>query len=132
LKHPRPAAALDRLRRFAVGQQVGCINAVDLLGEGDADLKPTQVFNYVQRRLIPTAKTIDPTNWFKSEEIVVIDEVIKELKGMTAAQVSGLSHRERGWMMAKEGEPIPYEAAFLEPDYGDGSSELQMSRDDGF
>ena len=38
LKHPRPAAALDRLRRFAVGQQVGCINAVDRLGEGDADL----------------------------------------------------------------------------------------------
>jgi hypothetical protein len=103
-----------------------------LIGEGDADLKPTQVFNYVQRRLIPTAKTIDPTNWFKSEEIVVIDEVIKELKGMTAAQVSGLSHREGGWMMAKEGEPIPYEAALLEPDYGDGSSELQMSRDDGF
>ena len=49
LKHPRPAAALDRLRRHAVGQQVGGIYAVHRLGEGDAD--PAEVRGQTGRRV---------------------------------------------------------------------------------
>ena len=49
LKQPRPAAALDRLRRHAVGQQVGGVHAGDRLRKGDAD--PAQVRGQAGRRI---------------------------------------------------------------------------------
>ena len=102
-----------------------------LIKDGLAELKPTQVFNYVQRRLIPTTTNIDPEEWgFDGREVAVINEVLDELKDMTAADVSEMSHNEIGWINAKEGQTIPYETALLDPIYGDGSSELQMNPDD--
>lgn len=101
-----------------------------LIREGLAELKPTQVFNYVQRRLIPTAIIVDPEQWFDGREVAVINEVMNEFTDLTAADVSEMSHNEVGWINAKDGGEIPYETALLDPIYGDGSSELQMNPDD--
>ena len=38
LKHPRPAAALDRLRWLVVGQQVGGINALHRFAKSNTNL----------------------------------------------------------------------------------------------
>lgn len=98
-----------------------------LVDTGKAEIKPFRVFNYVQNRLLPTS-TVVPSKWFSPDELTVIDEVIAEFEGMTAAQVSEMSHKEAGWVMADEGEVIPYETALLDPIFGDGSSELLMKR----
>ena len=49
LKHPCPAAALDRLRRLAVCQQVGGINAVHRLAKCNTNL--TQIRGQAARRI---------------------------------------------------------------------------------
>lgn len=102
-----------------------------LLDTGLAKLKSTRVFNYVQSRLVPVADAIMPTEWFDQNELTVINEVLDEFSERTGAEVSEISHREAGWILANEGEMIPYETTFLDPIYGDGNSELQLNRNDG-
>ncbi len=86
-----------------------------LIGDELARINPTQVFNYVQHRLVPTANEIDPADYFDATEAQIIDEVIDALSSMTAAQVSELSHNEMGWRIADMHETIPYETALLAP-----------------
>ena len=50
---------------------------------------------------------------FTSEEIATIDQVLTDLEGLTATQVSDLSHEEPGWRLVADGETIPYEAALV-------------------
>lgn len=124
---PITGATYQKLKEGPAPKQLLKQRAV-LVDSLEVELKPVQVFNYVQSRLVPAAKTIDPERWFSKREIGVIDEVISEFKGMTAADVSERSHNEAGWILTKEGETIPYETALLEPMYGDGNSELVMGR----
>jgi hypothetical protein len=49
---------------------------------------------------------------FSGEEIALVDQVIEYLRGKSAKEVSALSHN-RAWRVAKMGESIPYEAAFI-------------------
>jgi len=86
-----------------------------LIAQGLAQVTPVQVFNYVQHRLVPTAPSIAADEHFDEHEIAVIDEVIRELEPLTAAEVSEMSHREMGWRGALLKEEIPYETAFLAP-----------------
>lgn len=87
----------------------------ELIADELVKLKPTRVFNYVQHRLVPTQKTVSPSDHFKEHEIEVIEEVIEALGPMTAAEVSELSHNEMGWRIAEMYEDIPYETALLAP-----------------
>jgi hypothetical protein len=69
-------------------------------------------FNRIQIRLVP----MRPANRhrFSAEELDLIDEVINDLSGRNAAEVSQLSHdRSVAWQLAAIGEEIPYEAVFL-------------------
>ena len=86
-----------------------------LVNEGLATVTPVQVFNYVQHRLVPTSKSVNPNDYFDEREIAVINEVITELEHLTAAEVSEMSHREMGWRAARMQEEIPYDAAILAP-----------------
>lgn len=123
---PITGATYQKLREGPAPKEL--LRQRDILVDSQkAEIKPVRVFNYVQNRLLPKTD-IEPSNWFSDDEIAIIDEVIAEFKGKTAAQVSEMSHKEAGWVMAKEGEVIPYETALLDPIYGDGSSELLLNR----
>jgi hypothetical protein len=50
---------------------------------------------------------------FSPSEIGMVLEVIELLKGRTATDVSGASHRMLGWQVARDRETIPYETVFL-------------------
>jgi len=83
---------------------------IELAHEGHFEVR--KYFNLKQRRLIADR----PPNLmvFLDEERDLIDDVIKNLEGSNAADVSNLSHiRSRAWQIAEEGEIIPYTAVFL-------------------
>lgn len=84
-----------------------------LVDEGAAIMQPSTYFGKVQHRLIPLRAA--DTSVFDADEIAAIDEVVTELKGRSASEVSEMSHREMGWWLAEEGETIEWEMAYLKP-----------------
>lgn len=50
---------------------------------------------------------------FSGEQIAILDEVIDRLWGLSASDVSVLSHRFIGWQIARERETIPYSTVAL-------------------
>lgn len=84
-----------------------------LVDEGKALIEEGFFLGYPQHRLVPK-ESVHP-QLLTVQEIETIDEVIEDLRGLTARQVSDLSHDEEGWRMVETGETIPYEAAVLRP-----------------
>jgi len=82
-----------------------------LRAAGDATIRQTRVGTYVQKRLVPLRDA--DLSYFSGSEIAVVDEVISSLEQHTAMSVSAASHRMLGWQIAREGQTIPYESAFL-------------------
>jgi hypothetical protein len=83
-----------------------------LVGTGDARLEErTDAFGFVHQDLIPQREP--RTELFSAEELEIVDEIIDELRDLSAKQASGLSHREAGWQLVGPGETIPYELAFV-------------------
>lgn len=64
-----------------------------------------------QERIVPKRKP--KMDLFTPEEIAVVDEVLKQLRGHDAESISKLSHLEIGWQVAKLNETIPYGTIFL-------------------
>lgn len=52
---------------------------------------------------------------FTPAEVAIVDEVIQNLRGLSATEVSARSHRFIGWEVAREGEMIPYGTALIIP-----------------
>ena len=52
-------------------------------------------------------------NLFTAQEISVIDLVINKVKGMTAVELSELSHKSFGWAKSELNENIPYCTALI-------------------
>jgi hypothetical protein len=51
---------------------------------------------------------------FTPQEISLVDRIIRDFWGMTATQITEMTHRYRGWRMARNlGDTIPYSAVFL-------------------
>jgi hypothetical protein len=73
-----------------------------------------EFFSKKQKRTIPLRKPLLEKH-FKPDEIAFVAKIIRELWGMTATDVSELSH-QLGWRIAAEEESIPYEASFLSED----------------
>jgi hypothetical protein len=84
-----------------------------LVENGEAELEASTYFGRVQYRLAPRREA--DLSLFNAEEIAVIDEVVSDLKGKSAREVSEMSHREMGWFLADEGETIEWEMAYLKP-----------------
>lgn len=82
-----------------------------LLESGDATMASVEVFGYRQDVLVPERAA--DLSVFSAAEIATIDEVLNDLDGLTARQVSDLSHEEPGWRMAEPGGTIPYHRAFV-------------------
>lgn len=82
-----------------------------LVERGDAELVDEEFLGYRQHRLSPTREA--DVSVFTDEELATIDAVLADLDGLTARQVSDLSHEEAGWRLVEPGETIPYEAALV-------------------
>jgi Protein of unknown function (DUF4065) len=82
-----------------------------LLAKGDAMLAREEFLGYELQRLVP--RRPPDTAVFTESELETIDQVIADLDGLNARQVSDLSHEEAGWRLVDDGEVIPYEAALV-------------------
>jgi len=50
---------------------------------------------------------------FTGAEIAIVDRIIESMQGMTAEDVSEMSHTLVGWLVADEGETIPYNSIYF-------------------
>jgi len=83
----------------------------DLLEDNSAVERAETVFGDEEKQLVPLR---DPDmSLFSGPEAATVVNVARDLSGMTAAQVSELSHKEPGWLMTNEGDVIPYESALI-------------------
>lgn len=83
----------------------------ELLRAGEATLEERDFLGYKQNRLIPKRSADESV--FDDDELRTIDDVLSDLEGMNAREVSDLSHEEAGWRLTEEGETIPYTAALI-------------------
>jgi antitoxin SocA-like protein len=85
-----------------------------LYADGRAIVRTRKRGPFTQRRLV--AIDVPNLDVFTGKEIALVDEVILDLRGKTAAAVSRYSHTSSvGWMAAEMREDIPYPTAFLAP-----------------
>jgi hypothetical protein len=82
-----------------------------LVAGGAAHLEHAEFLGRTLQRLVPDRPA--DLSVFGDAEIATIDQVLADLDGLTAVQVSDLSHEEPGWRLVDEGETIPYEAALV-------------------
>ena len=80
--------------------------------EGEIERIERRYFNLPQkvvraRRRSEAREVIDPP------EIAIVEDVIREIGGCNASEVSALSHLEVGWRLAGDREDIPYETAYF-------------------
>lgn len=82
-----------------------------LVSNGEAELVAEDFLGRPQHRLV-TSRQAD-MSVFSDDEIATIDSVLDDLAGLTANQVSTLSHEEAAWRHTSDGETIPYELALV-------------------
>jgi hypothetical protein len=82
-----------------------------LIANGDAVLRDDHYFGKPLHRLVPLRPHSGDA--LSQEELASVDQVISAMWGLTAGQVSAMSHRELGWKMVDEGEDIPFSTAYL-------------------
>ncbi|MEM9034582.1 MAG: Panacea domain-containing protein [Actinomycetota bacterium] len=83
-----------------------------LVEQGEAELVEEDFLGRPQHRLMPSRAA--DLRAFTSTDLGTIDDVLAELDGMSAGQVSELSHQEPGWQLTELGETIPFATAFLD------------------
>ena len=82
-----------------------------LIASEAARLAREEFLGYELHRLVPLR---DPDlSVFSTAELETVEQVLADLEGLNARQVSDLSHEEAGWRLVEEGDVIPYEAAFV-------------------
>jgi hypothetical protein len=82
-----------------------------LLAKGEVKVAREEFLGYELQRLVPL-RPADPSV-FSESELETIEQVLADLEGLNARQVSDLSHEEAGWRLVNEGDVIPYEAALV-------------------
>lgn len=82
-----------------------------LVESGEAELVEEEFLGRRQHRL--AARRPADLSAFSADELATIDSVLDDLAGMTATQVSTLSHEEAAWRHTDDGDRIPYEFALV-------------------
>jgi hypothetical protein len=82
-----------------------------LVEAGAARVAREEFLGYELHRLVPLRSA--DTTVFAPAELETIEQVLVDLDGLNARQVSDLSHEEAGWRLVDEGDVIPYEAALV-------------------
>lgn len=78
---------------------------------GDACLTKAPYHGHVQERIVPIREA--NLDLFSPREIALVDDIIRQLWGINAANISEYTHRLAGWRIAEDGGEIPYESVFL-------------------
>jgi uncharacterized phage-associated protein len=82
-----------------------------LVSNGEAEIVRELYLGYTMARLLPLRDA--NTSFFTRSEMESVEESLRDLEGLTAKQVSDLSHEEAGWRLVNSGDTIPYEAALV-------------------
>ena len=82
----------------------------ELKAAGDIVIRKQAIFFKTQHRIIPLREP--NLDLFKARDIALVEEVIDDLRGRNATEVSDMAHG-LAWQVAKEGEIIPYETVLL-------------------
>lgn len=85
-----------------------------LVEAGDASIDEEVVLGRVQHRLV--AQRPARLDLFDEAELASVDEVLDRLGSRSGRQLTDLSHEDPGWLMVDDGDTIPLEAAFIDPD----------------
>jgi hypothetical protein len=78
---------------------------------GAATVAREEFLGYELHRLVPL-RPADLTV-FEPAELETIEQVLADLDGLNARQMSDLSHEEAGWRLVADGAVIPCEAALV-------------------
>lgn len=107
-----------------------------LVAKGQVVLAHDGEEDYEEKRIIPTGGAPDLRGLFEEWQILVVNDWIDRVAAATATQISEMSHRHPGWLLAKEnGETIPYETAILpqaRPSALDAARAKEVARDRGW
>ena len=71
------------------------------------------VLQHDEERLVPLVESAYFDGMFSDPELEAIGWALETLSGFTASEAADYSHGEVGWVIAVDGETIPYEAAYL-------------------
>lgn len=80
---------------------------------GDCQWEEHPYFGRTQRRLV--AKRGADLSWLSDEQQSLVDDLVERLWGVSATEVSELSHEYPGWQAMGMQEVIPYETIFVLP-----------------
>lgn len=83
----------------------------ELLRESALEIQEVERSGKIQRRPVSLRGTNERV--FSQSEITIIRDVITQLQNQSAISVSEISHKEFPWLVANEGEEIPYSSFFL-------------------
>jgi len=84
-----------------------------LLRNHDVELRRRyDAFGYAHDVVVPLREP--DISVFTRNELQIVDEIIDELRPLSAAQISLVSHEDAAWQLVEEGETIPYELAFVQ------------------
>jgi transcriptional regulator with XRE-family HTH domain len=83
----------------------------DMIKNGEIIRVEGEYFNYPQRKYLPIREP-DLTKLKDARELRHIDEVIARLGDKNATELSEYSHEDTPWLIAKENQPLDYEAVF--------------------
>ncbi|OGZ28316.1 MAG: repressor protein, partial [Candidatus Nealsonbacteria bacterium RIFOXYD1_FULL_39_11] len=83
----------------------------DMIENGEVVKVEGKYFNYPQRKYLPIREP-DLTKLKDARELRHIDEVIARLGDKNATELSEYSHEDTPWLIAKENQPLDYEAVF--------------------
>lgn len=110
LGSPITGAKYRRLQEGPVPRQL--VDQRDrLVAEEKAHIEKKEYYSGFQQRLVSDEEP--DLGVFSQAELSIIDEVIDDLWHLDARGVSDRSHREAGWLAAKEREDIPYHTAWV-------------------
>lgn len=89
--------------------------------------------NRTQKRLVPLRSA--DVSIFKDWQLQLVDKLIDATQGVTAQRLSAFSHGAAWKSAVKNGELIPYEAAFLSdrtPDAKDEARTAELAAEHGW
>ncbi|KAA6440270.1 DUF4065 domain-containing protein [Dyadobacter flavalbus] len=77
----------------------------ELCENGDITIVEKERFGFIQKKLI--AKRPSNNELFSKDEIILIDEVLKNICDISATDISDFSHQFMAWKYARDREELP-------------------------
>jgi transcriptional regulator with XRE-family HTH domain len=83
----------------------------NMIKEGELAKVESKYFNHLQKKYLPV-RDPDLTKLKDARELRHIDEVLARLGDKNATELSDYSHEDVPWLIAKDNQPLDYEAVF--------------------